>query len=190
MNIQLLTNGTGNIIGNAIGSTIIGIISIIILITGIILLKRKPRHKAIPITMIVLGGVVLAGCLFSGIGILLFFSTFGGKAASSISIIGGADGPTSIFLAGKLNTPNYGMLIVGIVFLVLAFYMIWKKKIPFLKSYDGVKDIPKYSRTMGLGILVFAIFLLIGAVINIPIVIMVLVSIAIAFLILIVTRKY
>lgn len=28
---------------------------------------------------------------------------FGGKAAAAISIIGGADGPTSIFLAGKLG---------------------------------------------------------------------------------------
>ncbi|MBR6238051.1 MAG: sodium ion-translocating decarboxylase subunit beta, partial [Lachnospiraceae bacterium] len=31
---------------------------------------------------------------------------FNGKAAASISIIGGADGPTSIFLAGKLGQTN------------------------------------------------------------------------------------
>ena len=31
------------------------------------------------------------------------FMGFGGKAAAAISIIGGADGPTSIFLAGKLG---------------------------------------------------------------------------------------
>ena len=34
---------------------------------------------------------------------LAIFMGFGGKAAASISIIGGADGPTSIFLAGKLG---------------------------------------------------------------------------------------
>ena len=33
----------------------------------------------------------------------LIFMGFGGKAAAAISIIGGADGPTSIFLAGKLG---------------------------------------------------------------------------------------
>lgn len=32
---------------------------------------------------------------------------FGDKAAAAISIIGGADGPTSIFLAGKLGQTNY-----------------------------------------------------------------------------------
>ena len=34
---------------------------------------------------------------------LAIFMGFGGKAAAAISIIGGADGPTSIFLAGKLG---------------------------------------------------------------------------------------
>ena len=32
---------------------------------------------------------------------------FNGKAAAAISIIGGADGPTSIFLAGKLGQTEY-----------------------------------------------------------------------------------
>ena len=34
---------------------------------------------------------------------LAIFLGFNGKAAAAISIIGGADGPTSIFLAGKLG---------------------------------------------------------------------------------------
>lgn len=34
---------------------------------------------------------------------LAIFMGFGGKSAAAISIIGGADGPTSIFLAGKLG---------------------------------------------------------------------------------------
>ena len=33
---------------------------------------------------------------------------FNDKAAAAVSIIGGADGPTSIFLAGNLDSPAYG----------------------------------------------------------------------------------
>lgn len=38
---------------------------------------------------------------------LAIFMGFNDKAAAAISIIGGADGPTSIFLAGKLQQTNY-----------------------------------------------------------------------------------
>lgn len=38
---------------------------------------------------------------------LAIFLGFNGKAAAAISIIGGADGPTSIFLAGKLGQTEY-----------------------------------------------------------------------------------
>ena len=38
---------------------------------------------------------------------LAIFLGFNGKAAAAISIIGGADGPTSIFLAGKLGQTKY-----------------------------------------------------------------------------------
>ena len=37
---------------------------------------------------------------------LAIFMGFNGKAAAAISIIGGADGPTSVFLAGKLGQTN------------------------------------------------------------------------------------
>ena len=48
---------------------------------------------------------VLSGCSVLGI----IASVLGWrKKASAISIIGGADGPTSIFIAGKINyTPVY-----------------------------------------------------------------------------------
>ena len=40
---------------------------------------------------------------------LAIFLGFNGKAAAAISIIGGADGPTSIFLAGKITSDRtYG----------------------------------------------------------------------------------
>ena len=44
---------------------------------------------------------------------LAIFMGFNGMAAASISIIGGADGPTSIFLAGKLGqTELLGLLLL------------------------------------------------------------------------------
>ena len=49
---------------------------------------------------------------------LAIFLGFNGKAAAAISIIGGADGPTSIFLAGKLGQTALmgGMLMLGNLF--------------------------------------------------------------------------
>lgn len=64
------------------------------------------------------------------IGILL--ATIGihwkSKVAVAVSIIGGADGPTSIFLAGKIGDGFIlGTLLIGIVLLV-AGVVIYKKK--------------------------------------------------------------
>lgn len=51
------------------------------------------------------------------------------SAARSISIIGGADGPTSIFLAGKIgNTSAVTGIVVGIILLACGIFMITKKK--------------------------------------------------------------
>ena len=51
------------------------------------------------------------------------------KERVSISIIGEADGPTSIFVAGKV-TNEFGNLgiIVGIIFLVIGICIFLKKK--------------------------------------------------------------
>ncbi len=50
------------------------------------------------------------------------------KETVSISIIGGADGPTSVFLAGKLGSGfSIGAIAAGIVFLVLAVLLIRRK---------------------------------------------------------------
>ncbi len=43
---------------------------------------------------------------------------------SNISIIGGADGPTAIFLAGKLGFWIYGPIIAGVVLVVLGIILI------------------------------------------------------------------
>nr|WP_305137420.1 oxaloacetate decarboxylase [uncultured Schaedlerella sp.] len=51
------------------------------------------------------------------------------KKQISVSVIGGADGPTSIFLAGKVGGPSAvtGM-IVGIVLIAVGVFMIVKNK--------------------------------------------------------------
>ena len=51
-----------------------------------------------------LGAAAQLGIYMAYFGAILL--GFNGKAAASISIIGGADGPTSIFLAGKLGQTN------------------------------------------------------------------------------------
>ena len=51
------------------------------------------------------------------------------SVARSVSIIGGADGPTSIFLAGKVaNNSAVTGIIAGIVLLMVGIFMIVRKK--------------------------------------------------------------
>ena len=45
---------------------------------------------------------------------------FNDKAAAAVSIIGGADGPTSIFLAGKLDRLHYGTYRCSSIFLYVT----------------------------------------------------------------------
>lgn len=53
---------------------------------------------------------------------------FSGDTAA-VSVIGGADGPTSVFLAGKVSYISVlGMTIVGICVLILIFLMIMKRR--------------------------------------------------------------
>lgn len=51
------------------------------------------------------------------------------KKSASISIIGGADGPTSIFLAGKVGT-NFSTvgIISGFALIILAIFLMVSKK--------------------------------------------------------------
>lgn len=51
------------------------------------------------------------------------------KKQMSVSIIGGADGPTSIFLAGKVgNDFSVAGIVVGILFIVIAGFLMLRKK--------------------------------------------------------------
>ena len=48
---------------------------------------------------------------------------------TAVTVIRGADGPTSVFVAGKLNGDFSVMLIVvGIVLLAIAAMIYWKRK--------------------------------------------------------------
>ncbi|MBO5303099.1 MAG: oxaloacetate decarboxylase [Lachnospiraceae bacterium] len=50
------------------------------------------------------------------------------KEAVSVSIIGGADGPTSVFLAGKVGNAASGIgIAAGVVFIVAAVLLLFKK---------------------------------------------------------------
>lgn len=52
--------------------------------------------------------------------------TFYSNGASSVSIIGGADGPTSIFLAGSVGVPTALYVACGIVLLLTSTYFFLK----------------------------------------------------------------
>ena len=68
--------------------------------------------------MAFLGGAAQLGIFMTLIGAILLskycpWITFTMKDAASIGIIGGADGPTSIFLASRLGTPYIGAIVVA-----------------------------------------------------------------------------
>ncbi len=77
----------------------------------------------------------IVGIVFIMIGIVTFligmvlFIRVRTNAPSSIAIIGGADVPTSIFLASRIAYPIYGSIIVGaIVFLIGLILVLIKRK--------------------------------------------------------------
>lgn len=51
------------------------------------------------------------------------------RGNTAVTVIGGADGPTSVFVAGKVNGDFSVMLIlIGIVLLAIAAIIYWKRK--------------------------------------------------------------
>lgn len=53
---------------------------------------------------------------------------------NAIAIIGGVDGPTSVFVAGKLNSVLVSILLIaiGVVMLIVAIFFIFEEKIVVL----------------------------------------------------------
>ena len=78
--------------------------------------------KAIGITLSVIG-IIMAAIN------LVFKVNEQMSVAKSVSVIGGADGPTSIFVAGKIGgTPAITGIIVGIVLLAIGIFIFAGKK--------------------------------------------------------------
>ncbi len=69
--------------------------------------------------------------VLGGFGVILAILGISGivKGSHAISIIGGTDGPTSIFVAGKVGA-DYSVIeiIIGIILISIACVMIFRKK--------------------------------------------------------------
>lgn len=61
--------------------------------------------------------------------LIIFGSVMKVKENTAVSIIGGADGPTSVFLAGKLNSNlSIFLILIGIILLATALVIRLKRK--------------------------------------------------------------
>lgn len=70
-------------------------------------------------------------CILAAIGAILLFLgiRFYTQSVSSIGIIRAADGPTAIFLAGKIPSGFNIFIIIGVVCLIACLVkLFWKKK--------------------------------------------------------------
>ena len=66
----------------------------------------------------------IIGILFAVAGIVMKV-----KGTMAVSVIGGADGPTSVFVAGKLNGDMANVFIIaGAVILGIVLLVYWKKR--------------------------------------------------------------
>ena len=71
--------------------------------------------------LVIVAGIV--GLIFVIIGSALKINN------NAISVIGGVDGPTSVFVATKLNSSSVSMFIViGVILLVAAIFFYLKRK--------------------------------------------------------------
>lgn len=84
--------------------------------------KMPSGHGAAALFLIVAAGLVGA--------VIYRALKWNRKCAVSVSVIGGADGPTSVFLAGKVgDLYSFGIGAAGIVFLlVLGIWLIMRRK--------------------------------------------------------------
>lgn len=78
-------------------------------------------------------GIIMkkVGIVVSVIGVIIAIAGIiqKNKISASISIIGGADGPTSIFLAGKVGSaPAITGIVIGIILLIIGVILVMRKK--------------------------------------------------------------
>lgn len=69
------------------------------------------------------------GITLSQIGIIMVVISLVLKVNERVSVIGGADGPTSIFIAGKVGSASaITGIVVGIVLLAIGIFVFARKK--------------------------------------------------------------
>lgn len=70
----------------------------------------------------------IIGCIL-GFFLVVFGILAKVKEHTTVSIIGGADGPTAVFIAGKVNDDFMGFLIIiGVMLLAIVLIVYLKKK--------------------------------------------------------------
>lgn len=88
---------------------------------------EKMEHKKKICSMIIGGIGIFLLCI--GIGVELYLNQILGSIYSSVGIIGGADGPTSIFVAGRINTSIHWVLIgIGVILIIVCIVSLMRKK--------------------------------------------------------------
>ena len=96
------------------------LIGIVICVVSSVLLWKGIATKAV---------TVVLGIIVAIIGIAVVALTLLTMRAHSVSIIGGADGPTSIFLAGKVNPWSLIIgIVAGLMLLTAGIVLIRKRK--------------------------------------------------------------
>lgn len=80
-------------------------------------------------TIAVIIGIL--GILFAALGGIFIFKICHVSSQNSVGIIGGADGPTAIFIAGRLGIMPYIIIagsVIGAVLILLSVILLFHKK--------------------------------------------------------------
>ena len=74
-----------------------------------------------------IGAIVLliAGVISAAVGVITLLR-LKSSVPSGATIIGGADGPTTVFLAGRVGAPVFGAIIAGILLVVIGIVLLVK----------------------------------------------------------------
>ena len=72
-------------------------------------------------------GLITLGLIITILGMIMLIKAQA-SVPSNAAIIGGADGPTLIFLAGRIGYPVYGSIIGGVITIVAGLLLILIKK--------------------------------------------------------------
>ena len=83
-------------------------------------------------------GLIVVGTIITLIGLIMLTKVVRSDVPSNATIIGGADGPTTIFLAGELGLPVLGIIIGGITVFVIGFILALIKGEK--KNESGIKN--------------------------------------------------